>query len=79
MIDVSTVAVTGGAVATGVSIKNSAVARSLSDATVGQVMDGSFQLYMSDVLAVVGVIGLVINVGLAVRRDRRQQQRRDDQ
>ena len=75
MTDVNTAtAMTGGAVATGISIKNSAMVRSFSDATVVQVMDGSFQLYMSDILAVVGVIGLVLNLWLGWRRERRLQQ-----
>ena len=79
MTDVNTTtALTGGAVATGISIKNSAAARSFSDATVVQVMEGSFQLYMSDVLTVLGIIGRFVNIWFGWRRDRRQrlQQRR---
>ncbi|WP_299733870.1 hypothetical protein [uncultured Endozoicomonas sp.] len=71
-------AVAGGAVATGISLKNSAVARSFSDATWTQVMDGSFELYMSDILAVVGVVGLVFNIWLGFRRDRRQEKQDHD-
>lgn len=67
--------ITGGGLATGISLKNSAVARSFSDATWAQVMDGSFQLHMSDVLAVAGVIGLFVNVWLGIRKDYRQQTR----
>lgn len=67
----------GGVVATGISLNNSAAARSFGNATVAQVMDGTFHVYMSDILALVGVIGLVVNIGLSVRRDRRQQKRLD--
>ena len=72
-------AVAGGAVATGISLKNSAVARSFSDATWAQVMDGSFELYMSDILAVVGVVGLVMNIWLGFRRDRRQEKQQEQE
>ncbi len=41
-------------------------------------MDGSFELYMSDILAVVGVVGLVFNIWLGFRRDRRQQKQDSD-
>ncbi|WP_448216274.1 hypothetical protein [Endozoicomonas sp. 2B-B] len=71
-------AITGGAVGTGISLQNSATARSFSDATLVQMMDGSFQLYVSDILAVVGVVGLVINISLGIIRERRQRARNKD-
>ncbi|WP_330926304.1 hypothetical protein [Candidatus Sororendozoicomonas aggregata] len=76
-MSINSSSVLGGAVATGISLNNSATARSLSDATVAQVMEGTFHVYMSDILAVVGVVGLVVNICLNVRRDRRQQRHAD--
>ena len=70
-------AIAGGAIATGISLKNSATVRSFSDATWTQIMNGSFELYMSDILAVLGVVGLVVNIWLGVRRDRRQAREQD--
>ena len=67
----STTTLSAGTIATVAALKNSQEMRSLSDATWAQMLDGSFSWYISDVLAIIGILGLIINIVLAVRRDRR--------
>lgn len=71
----TSIIVSAGAVAVGVSAKQSiGNAESLYRASLEQIINGRFDLILSDILGLLSVTVIIINLWLTLRRDKRNKQ-----